>query len=462
MTDNLRMQRILVLQGGGALGAYEAGSILELVECIINADIANNQRDRQVFDIVAGTSIGAINGSILVSQYLEKRKEGIDVASSWRVAAQKLVEFWKYLSCPTPDIKKILENYEIEPANGTSGIASVESVRRYYAAMHFLSSGLEKVFSKPVLVKDTRFSDKSNIWYRYNNDGLRDSLKRFANFPISTSFDKKEPRLLVISVDVQEGETVTFDSYAKPDGVRKTEYGYDKNTGAFENTIEYSQGLTAEHIIASSAVPGFYDFEEIQGHKFWDGILLSNTPLREALDAHRAFWEHNMAPSNEVSLSLNENSEFKVPDLEVYVVTLYPKKEMQVPYDYDSVKDRIQNITNCDKTTYEEIVSKTHNDLLDVIQKIVNLAIENGLEKDIKVILDKPAQSKHFAYLPWKSITYQDLLNGIFGIKVIRIERKDDEHSVWSKFTDFTDITINRLLDEGKKDTKDVLERHLH
>ena len=55
------------------------------------------------------------------------------------------------------------------------------------------------------------------------------------NFPIATSYydDKKQPikqpRLLIVSVDVEEAETVVFDSYAKKNGSRNTEYGYDEN-----------------------------------------------------------------------------------------------------------------------------------------------------------------------------------------------------------------------------------------
>ncbi len=459
MINNSRIQRALVLSGGGALGAYEAGSILELCDYIIKKDKINKEIDRPVFDTVAGTSIGAINASILVSEYLEKRKEGIDIVDCWKLAAQKPIEFWKYCSVPTPDIKKITNDYKIGFAKGNLGTTSQESFRRYIAGWYFLNFGLEKFFSKPETMEDKRFGNKSDVWYKYNNDMLRESIKRFANFPIATSFENKEPRLLVVGVDIQEGETVTFDSYAKPDGFRKTQYGYDKNTKKFEHTIEYPQGLTIEHIMASSAVPSFYDYEEIQGRKIWDGILLSNTPLRETMDEHRAYWEYKRNRINLLDSILNKNSESTVPDLEVYVVNLYPKKEKKIPCDQDAVKNRIQNILNCGKTSYDELVSKIHTDLSDVIQKLVKLGIENGLVKNIEPILNTPALGNPYTYLPKEKMTFQDLIKGIFRTKVISIERKDDEHSVWSKFTDITDITINRLIEEGKKDTKDVFRK---
>ena len=44
---------------------------------------------------------------------------------------------------------------------------------------------------------------------------MQDSIERFADFPIATKFEQNEPRLLVFSVDVAAGQTVTFDSYGE-------------------------------------------------------------------------------------------------------------------------------------------------------------------------------------------------------------------------------------------------------
>ena len=72
---------------------------------------------------------------------------------------------------------------------------------------------------------DSRFFDPLNTWYIYDNKPLKESLEKFAKFPISTSFENDEPRLLLVAVDVQEATAVVFDSYEKEDGTRKTEYG---------------------------------------------------------------------------------------------------------------------------------------------------------------------------------------------------------------------------------------------
>lgn len=54
--------------------------------------------------------------------------------------------------------------------------------------------------------------------------------------------------------------------------------------------IRYDKGVEISHVMASSCIPLFYEYEEIQGRKFWDGGVLSNTPLREVLHMHRHYW----------------------------------------------------------------------------------------------------------------------------------------------------------------------------
>ena len=86
-------------------------------------------------------------------------------------------------------------------------------------------TGATNVFTKPTAIDDDRFYDNFfNKWYRSKYDPLKESIGKYADFPIATSSDKKQPRLLVISVDVLDAATVTFDSYEKPDGRRESKY----------------------------------------------------------------------------------------------------------------------------------------------------------------------------------------------------------------------------------------------
>ena len=85
------IQRALVLQGGGALGAYDAGVFQALYDNI------NTDDGRPLFDIVAGTSSGAMNAAIIVSNVIEK---------GWDYSVSKLNEFWEYVAT-TPYIQNI-------------------------------------------------------------------------------------------------------------------------------------------------------------------------------------------------------------------------------------------------------------------------------------------------------------------------------------------------------------------
>src|SRR5919112_1422160 len=134
-----KIQRALVLQGGGALGAYQAGVFKCLCEKIKESHDDEDKEDVvPLFDIIAGTSIGAINGAILVSYFLENK--------TWEGASEKLEAFWKYLSTPTPNISEALKQWKVEYAKGNPSIASEESARRYYSAKEFSKSGVENVF----------------------------------------------------------------------------------------------------------------------------------------------------------------------------------------------------------------------------------------------------------------------------------------------------------------------------
>jgi NTE family protein len=75
----------------------------KLSKIVGNTDNDNNE---PLFDIIAGTSIGAINGAILVSYFLENR--------TWKGSAERFEGFWKYLSTPTPDISEALKQWKAE------------------------------------------------------------------------------------------------------------------------------------------------------------------------------------------------------------------------------------------------------------------------------------------------------------------------------------------------------------
>ena len=166
------IQRALVLQGGGALGAYQVGALKALYEKLkngIGSDGDDKDSTKPLFDIIAGTSVGAINGAILVSYFLENR--------TWKGSAERLEDFWRYLSTSTPDISEALKQWKAEKEKGDN--PSEEAARRYYSVKEFLKSGVMNVF-KPVYPPqdDKRFCDSQNQWLVYDNEPLRKSIKR--------------------------------------------------------------------------------------------------------------------------------------------------------------------------------------------------------------------------------------------------------------------------------------------
>ena len=90
----------------GAIGAFQAGAFKALYEKITKEDKENGNDGRPLFDIIAGTSIGAINAAVIVSHVIENK--------TWRGSSEMLIEFWEYLSCPTPDIMKVSANWKKE------------------------------------------------------------------------------------------------------------------------------------------------------------------------------------------------------------------------------------------------------------------------------------------------------------------------------------------------------------
>ena len=306
-----RIQRALVLQGGGALGAYEAGVIKILCQKLVREDNENREEGKLIFDIVAGSSIGAMNGAVLVSQFLK--------TGSWEDAVNQVEKFWRdsdygLASNPNEDIEKSptwlpWKEDEWYWKKKVPGIASKEAARKYYSVKQLSTHGVKNVYLPPTIRPDFKFFDSDIKWVSYNNKPLKESIQHFADFPIRTSFDENQPRLLVCSVDIAEGKIVIFDSYKKSDGSRKSEYG-EYIDGKYEHVIKYP-GIMINHVMASSTLPEIYDPQVIDGRNFWDGGILNNTPFRELIQSHQDYWK-------------NVEGRDKIPDLEVYIVNVQP------------------------------------------------------------------------------------------------------------------------------------------
>jgi predicted acylesterase/phospholipase RssA len=202
--DKLPPQTVLILQGGGALGAFECGVVKALEEAKIFPDI------------VAGVSIGALNGAI--------------VASHPKEAAAALDAFWKDLTVETADF-------------GDRGVT------RAAVALQILTMGVPHFFT-PRWSGFNLLSAPMDWLSFYDTAPMRRLLPRYVDF---ARLKSSSVRLLVSAVNVETAELETFDSYV--------------------------DDLTVDHILASGSLPPGFPWTEINGKSYWDGGIISNSPL---------------------------------------------------------------------------------------------------------------------------------------------------------------------------------------
>ena len=205
----------LVLQGGGALGSYQAG----VYEALVDSEYLP--------DWVAGISVGAINAAIIAGNAPEHR-------------VQSLRSFWEAITAPTMLWPPAPAGLPAEWQHRASALS----------ALIFGQRG----FFTPRPPQDWFSSDKCVSYYE--TSVLKRTLERLVDFDRIN--DTKDMRLSVGAVNVRTGHFAYFDSE--------------------EITIR------PEHIMASGALPPGFPPVEIDGEQYWDGGLLSNTPLQYMVD----------------------------------------------------------------------------------------------------------------------------------------------------------------------------------
>ncbi len=482
---NDKLQRVLIFQGGGALGAYEAGIFKALYENWIEKAEKEN---RQLFDIVAGTSAGAINATLLIN-YVIKNK-------TWRGSADLLCKFWDDISTSTwyfenpflklwqdfafsfreqfnkiwkaffkefdkTDLREewpfILSYYFWPDKYG--GMATSESFRRYWSWYQFAHTpfGTPNVLLPVIYQPDFRFFNPFNFMLRYDNTPITKTIRKYWNDeadPIKT--EEGQPRLLIVSIDLQDATTVTFDSYAKENNQRMSIYGNDDKV---KHEIYYNDGIKMEHLLTTISSHLRYKFPELkvttweQGciksegkpRPFIDGFYLSNTPLREVLQAHKDYWKDVK--------KLKED----IPSLEIVIGDLYPTIEKGIPQDPDSIQNRIQNILFHDRSKYDEKATIMVSDYIGISKILWSVIKNKGISEDkIKEKINYIIKSKDRNGCTRK---FEDFMYGRFTIdKVIRIEYENGQHlndsdDISGKAFEFSSSSVRELMMQGYNDT---------
>jgi NTE family protein len=173
---------------------------------------------------------------------------------------------------------------------------------------------------------------------------------------------------------------------------------------------------------------------------FWDGGLLTNTPLTQLVILHRDYWYKIRGLKD------------KVPTLSVGVINVHPTRQTEIPTDHDGVVDRRNDITFSDMSHRDEEVLLLVSDYIDLVRDLIRIAKEAGA-KD-KVITDLLNQRTKYHGLSSAPRLNKEIIEGRFDIDhIIRIERKNDEHTISDKTFDFSSGTITHLMKNGYEDT---------
>src|SRR4249920_2096580 len=222
-TTPAKAQRVLVLQGGGALGSYQAGAFQALCRAGFEPEW------------IAGISIGAINAAIIAGNDPDKR-------------VGRLKEFWEMVSSPVP----------------WNPIASGERARSLFnetSAALIATFGVPGFFTPrlPPALLWPAGSPQSQSYY--DTAPLKKTLERLVDFD---RINDLKTRLSVGAVGVASGNLKYFDNFE------------------FRNL---GKKIGPEHIMASGALPPGFPSIVIEGEHFWDGGIATNTPLDYVLDA---------------------------------------------------------------------------------------------------------------------------------------------------------------------------------
>ena len=180
------------------------------------------------------------------------------------------------------------------------------------------------------------------------------------------------------------------------------------------------------------------------GRYFWDGGILSNTPLRELVQSHQDYWLNTTGKGKD---------DAKIPDQDIYIVDVWPTEKKVVSMDQDEVMDRYFDLVLNYKTDYNEKVANFVSDYIDFVQKTKDIALHaidaitdiikrKNLKYNLGTILKTQAKSRHRNR---EQRTYENLLNGRFNTNVTLIDRLEDVNDIPSKLFDYSKNTINKL-----------------
>jgi NTE family protein len=408
---NNRLENVLILQGGGSLGAFGCG----VFKTLANSNIK--------LDIIAGTSIGGINAAIIAGSKDAKHPELL-LEQFWLELSESFVDFDKVTLPSSASLPKFIEklllvlpsnnyyyhhhfptasseqeNYSTIKANERA--IKMKQLRSFYSSAIF---GNDKMF-KPRWRQETALTDPEyfapqNWTYMYDLAPLVKTLEKYIDYNKLKPNGNPNARLILTAVNVLTADPLTFDSS--------------------------KQQITSKHILATSAYP-LYNFPWIEvedGVYAWDGGLLNNTPLREVIDAS------------------------PVKDKRIFLVENYPKRVNALPKNLPEVYHRARDIMFSDKTVYNVRMSKVITLYLRYIEELYQL-IET--HTDLTKVDPKQLKRIRKKYKKYKQERGAE-------IKDIFYITRDEPFPHMYENADFSPETIKNSIKEGEMKTIQALK----
>ncbi|HEX5185550.1 MAG TPA: patatin-like phospholipase family protein [Nitrososphaeraceae archaeon] len=403
------IENVLILQGGGSLGAFGCGVYKALVKN--NIDL----------DVIAGTSIGGINAAIITGSknegdtdqnlenfWLELSEDFVDIDrlspfSDWNQYMKILQipsNFYNYpyystLFMALAGIKDIYSSNRIEME------VKVKQMKSFYSSAIF---GNSKMFiprwAPEYALKDSEYFTPQKWTFLYDHLPIAKTLERYIDYAKLKPGGNSTARLILTAVNVLNARPLTFDSF--------------------------KEQITVKHILATSAYP-LYSFRWIEvkdGVYAWDGSLLSNTPLREVIAASPKM------------------------DKRIYIVENYPKNIDSLPNNMPEVYHRARDIMFSDKTEHNVQMSKVISRYLDYIEELYQI-VENKVDQ--LQIDEKQLKRIRQRYKIYKQ-EHGAEIKEIYHIK------REEPFPHMSENADFSPETIRNAIKEGEEKTNQIIK----
>lgn len=384
------VENVLILQGGGSLGAFACG--------VFKGFAKKNMK----FDIIAGTSIGGINGAIAAGSNNDRPE--VDLENFWLDLAESSYNIIPDIFTFDFDYQKYQTKLKRSPAASLN--AAFYGVPDFFIP-RWLNFNISNLESSQI---EQYYQPPWKWTYIYDNSVLSKTLEKYIDFkklsPRSQQNNTNEgnsninPRLIITAVDVLTAEPLIFDSYKKH--------------------------IEMKHLLATIGYPqyGFPWVEVSEGTFAWDGSLLSNTPIREVMVA---------------SPSKNKN---------IFVVESYPKKIEKLPANMSEVMSRSKDLMFSDKTQSLQKMSRLitrHVNLIETLYDIFQDSDQSKIDKDKIDYINKE----------------HSLLVDRYGAKILKLNRITKvvpETQYPLQNADFSVETIKELIRQGEKKAVEYLD----